>query len=67
MRRWILNLEDLKNMKDYRRHEKGKAVKLWFLLSVLWFAVFTTFGLLLAIKILFPDIPGDTSWLTFAF
>ena len=47
-------------------HEKGdKAVKLWFFLAVLWFAVFTTFGLLLAIKFFFPTFFGSASWLTF--
>ncbi len=47
-------------------HKEGdKAVKLWFLLAVLWFAVFTTFGLLLAIKFFFPTFLGEASWLTF--
>ena len=47
-------------------HNQGdKVVKLWFFLAVTWFAVFTTFGLLLAIKFFFPTFFGSTSWLTF--
>lgn len=47
-------------------HREGdRAVKAWFLLSVLWFAFFTTFGLLLAIKFFFPTFLGNASWLTF--
>jgi len=47
-------------------HKEGdKAVKLWFFITALWFAVFTTFGLLLAIKFFFPTFLGDASWLTF--
>jgi len=47
-------------------HSAGdRAVKLWFFLSVIWFAVFTTFGLLLAIKFFFPTFLTDASWLTF--
>lgn len=47
-------------------HTEGdKAVKLWFLLGALWFAVFTTFGLLLAIKFFFPTFLGEAQWLTF--
>ena len=47
-------------------HSEGdRAVKLWFLLSVLWFAVFTTFALLLAIKFFFPTFLGSAKWLTF--
>ena len=42
-----------------------RAVKLWFLMAVLWFAVFTTFGLLLAIKFFFPTFLTDAAWLTF--
>ena len=47
-------------------HKEGdRAVKLWFLFSVLWFAFFTTFGFVLAIKFFFPTFLGDASWLTF--
>jgi cytochrome c oxidase cbb3-type subunit I/II len=47
-------------------HKEGdRAVKLWFLFSVLWFAFFTTFGLILAIKFFFPTFLGEASWLTF--
>src|SRR5574340_970646 len=45
--------------------EGDRAVKLWFLLAVLWFAFFTTFGLILAIKFFVPTFLGRTSWLTF--
>ena len=47
-------------------HKEGdRTVKLWFLLSVLWFAFFTTFGLILAIKFFFPTFISDVSWFTF--
>lgn len=47
-------------------HKDGdRIVKLWFLLSVLWFAFFTTFGLILAIKFFFPTFISDVSWFTF--
>jgi cbb3-type cytochrome c oxidase subunit I len=47
-------------------HQTGdRAVKRWFFLAVLWFAVFTTFGLLLAVKFFFPTFLGGASWLTF--
>ncbi len=47
-------------------HKEGdRAVQVWFLLAVLWFAFFTTFGLLLAIKFFFPTFLGDAAWLTF--
>jgi cytochrome c oxidase cbb3-type subunit I/II len=47
-------------------HSSGdRAVKLWILLSVLWFPVFATLGFILAIKFFFPEFIGDTSWFTF--
>jgi cytochrome c oxidase cbb3-type subunit I/II len=47
-------------------HGQGDRVaRLWFMIAVLWFAFFTTFGLLLAIKFFFPTFLGQTSWLTF--
>jgi cytochrome c oxidase cbb3-type subunit I/II len=45
--------------------EGDRVVKLWFLLAVLWFAFFTTFGFLVAIKFFFPTFIGDVSWFTF--
>ncbi len=42
-----------------------RTVKLWFLLAVLWFAFFTTFGLILAVKFFWPTFIGDVSWFTF--
>jgi cytochrome c oxidase cbb3-type subunit I/II len=47
-------------------HSSGdRAAKLWFLMSILWFPLFASFGFILAIKFFFPDFIGDTSWLTF--
>jgi len=47
-------------------HQEGdRAVKLWFLLAVLWFAFFTTFGFFVAIKFFFPTFIGNVSWFTF--
>jgi cytochrome c oxidase cbb3-type subunit I/II len=47
-------------------HSKGDhAVRLWFILAVLWFAIFTTFGLILAFKFFVPTFIGDVSWFTF--
>jgi len=42
-----------------------RAAKLWFLMSVLWFPFFATFGFLLAVKFFFPEFLGTESWLTF--
>lgn len=42
-----------------------RAAKLWFLMSVLWFPAFATFGFLLAVKFFFPEFLGTESWLTF--
>ena len=46
-------------------NEGNQAVKHWFLLAVHWFAIFTTFGLLLAIKFFLPTFLGEAQWLTF--
>jgi cytochrome c oxidase cbb3-type subunit I/II len=47
-------------------HRSGDgAAKLWFLLSVLWFPFFATFGFIMAIKFFLPEFIGDVSWLTF--
>ncbi len=47
-------------------HKEGdQSVKLWFFFSASWFAVFTTFGLILATKFFWPTFLGDASWLTF--
>lgn len=47
-------------------HAEGdRTVKLWFFLSVLWFAFFTTFGLILAVKFFVPTFLSDADWLTF--
>lgn len=47
-------------------HKDGdRAVKAWFFAAVLWFAFFTTFGLILAIKFFYPTFLGTASWLTF--
>ncbi len=47
-------------------HKQGdRAAKLWFLMSVLWFPIFATFGFILAVKFFFPEFIGDTSWFTF--
>jgi cytochrome c oxidase cbb3-type subunit I/II len=39
--------------------------KTWFIFSFLWFPVFTTFGLIMAIKFFVPTFLVDASWLTF--
>ncbi len=47
-------------------HWQGdRAVKAWLFLAVLWFAFFTTFGLMVAIKFFWPTFIGDVSWFTF--
>jgi len=47
-------------------HNDGdQSVKIWFFAAVLWFAFFTTFGFLLAMKFFYPTFLGDISWLTF--
>ena len=47
-------------------HSSGdKAAKFWFLMSVIWFPIFATFGFLLAVKFFFPEFLGTESWLTF--
>jgi Cbb3-type cytochrome oxidase, subunit 1 len=45
--------------------EGDQSVKIWFLAAVLWFAFFTTFGFLLAIKFFYSTFLSNTSWLTF--
>jgi cytochrome c oxidase cbb3-type subunit I/II len=39
--------------------------KTWFIFAFLWFPVFTTFGLIMAIKFFVPTFLVDASWLTF--
>jgi cytochrome c oxidase cbb3-type subunit I/II len=39
--------------------------KTWFIFSFLWFPVFTTFGLIMAIKFFVPTFLVDAEWLTF--
>lgn len=47
-------------------HEEADAVtKIWFYCAMIWFPVFTTFGLIMAIKFFVPTFLSDTEWLTF--
>jgi cytochrome c oxidase cbb3-type subunit I/II len=47
-------------------HKQGdEAAKWWIYAAVLWFPIFTTFGLLLAIKFVFPNFIGAENWFTF--
>jgi cytochrome c oxidase cbb3-type subunit I/II len=39
--------------------------KIWFYFSMLWFPIFTTFGLIMAIKFFVPTFLVDAAWLTF--
>jgi cytochrome c oxidase cbb3-type subunit I/II len=39
--------------------------KLWFYFSMLWFPIFTVFGLIMAIKFFVPTFLVDDAWLTF--
>jgi len=46
--------------------QKGdSAAKTWFLLSILWFPFFATFGFLVALKFFLPEFIGGEDWLTF--
>jgi cytochrome c oxidase cbb3-type subunit I/II len=39
--------------------------KIWFYFAMLWFPIFTTFGLIMAIKFFVPTFLADAAWLTF--
>jgi cytochrome c oxidase cbb3-type subunit I/II len=39
--------------------------KIWYAMAMLWFPVFTTFGLIMAIKFIVPTFLVDAPWLTF--
>ena len=39
--------------------------KLWFYFAMLWFPIFTVFGLIMAIKFFVPTFLVDAAWLTF--
>ena len=39
--------------------------KLWFYFSLLWFPIFTVFGMIMAIKFFVPTFLVDSAWLTF--
>jgi cytochrome c oxidase cbb3-type subunit I/II len=39
--------------------------KIWFYFSMLWFPIFATFGLIMAIKFFVPTFLTDSAWLTF--
>jgi cytochrome c oxidase cbb3-type subunit I/II len=45
--------------------EADKIAKYWFMFSMLWFPLFTTFGLILAIKFFYPTFLVDAEWTTF--
>lgn len=45
--------------------EGDRAVKAWFIFAMLWFPVFTTFGLILAIKFFYPTFMTGSFWDTF--
>jgi cytochrome c oxidase cbb3-type subunit I/II len=47
------------------RRAGDQAARLWFLISILWFPFFATFGFILAIKFFLPEFIGNTSWFTF--
>jgi cytochrome c oxidase cbb3-type subunit I/II len=47
-------------------HKEGdEAAKWWIYAAILWFPIFTTFGLILAIKFVFPNFIGAENWFTF--
>jgi cytochrome c oxidase cbb3-type subunit I/II len=45
--------------------EGDNAAKWWIYSAVAWFPIFTTFGLILAIKFVFPNFIGTENWFTF--
>jgi cytochrome c oxidase cbb3-type subunit I/II len=50
---------------DSKYIEGDKVANHWFIFAVLWFPLFTTFGLILAIKMFYPTFLVDAAWLTF--
>jgi cytochrome c oxidase cbb3-type subunit I/II len=46
-------------------NEADSVSRLWFYFAMLWFPIFTTFGLILAIKFFTPTFLIDAAWLTF--
>jgi len=60
--------EDKSAQKDTTPLDLGGAnevTKTWFVFAFLWFPVFTTFGLIMAIKFFIPTFLADSAWLTF--
>lgn len=54
------------NNKILLSHKGADTVtKIWFYFSMLWFPIFTTFGLIMAIKFFVPTFLADAAWLTF--
>jgi cytochrome c oxidase cbb3-type subunit I/II len=54
------------NDKDLLSHKGADSVtKIWFYFSMLWFPIFATFGLIMAIKFFVPTFLADSAWLTF--
>lgn len=45
--------------------EGDRVARLWFVFSMIWFPVFTTFGLILAIKFFYPTFLVQQAWQTF--
>jgi cytochrome c oxidase cbb3-type subunit I/II len=45
--------------------DTDKVVKYWFYAAMLWFPIFTSIGLILAIKFIVPTFLVDDAWLTF--
>jgi cytochrome c oxidase cbb3-type subunit I/II len=45
--------------------EGDRVARVWFIFAALWFPVFTTFGILLAIKFFFPEFLNGSAWDTF--
>ena len=42
-----------------------KVANRWFMFAMLWFPLFTSFGLILAIKMFYPTFLVNAAWLTF--
>ncbi len=60
-----LNAEITSEKKHPDLKSADSVSKLWFYFSMLWFPIFTVFGLIMAIKFFVPTFLVDDAWLTF--
>ena len=58
-------LEFYENIMSEKYDDGDKVANRWFMFAMLWFPLFTSFGLILAIKMFYPTFLVNAAWLTF--